>query len=176
MAGILRGTGGTGFDLYANIISVLDGKYVNGTLLEDYDAGSDGDYRFNLTETGSKGFYTAPFPSIAAGVYIVMIYQDGVLDPQGSYSVNWDGTSEVINAGAATIRDSILDATITPPTAAPAAPYTPRSVLGWLLAITKFKRTQTASTETVFQDDGTTPAATSVKTDAAGVLTRAEYS
>jgi hypothetical protein len=70
---------------------------------------------------------------------------------------------------------AILAAAVTNPTAAPTAPYTVDDVLSFLLAILKFKREQTATLETLYQDNGTTPLATSAKSDDGTVFLRSEY-
>lgn len=45
----------------------------------------------------------------------------------------------------------------------------------WLVALSRNLRTQSATTETVFKDDGTTALATSLKSDVGGTFSRGEY-
>jgi hypothetical protein len=79
-------------------------------------------------------------------------------------------------ASSAAVATAVLDGVVSAPTAVPSAPYTLRSMLGWVFALAKFKRTQTASTETVFGEDGVTAIATSGKADSGGSFSRGEYS
>jgi hypothetical protein len=51
-----------------------------------------------------------------------------------------------------------------------------KDAINWLFVLGRNKRTQTATTETVFKDDGTTTAATSTKSDDGSVFTRGKYS
>ena len=60
--------------------------------------------------------------------------------------------------------------------AVPAITASALSGLNWLFALARNKRTQTATTETVYKDDGTTSLATSTKSDDGTTYTRGEYS
>jgi len=60
--------------------------------------------------------------------------------------------------------------------AVPAITASALSALNWLFALARNKRTQTATTETVYKDDGTTSLATSTKSDDGTTFTRGEYS
>jgi hypothetical protein len=51
-----------------------------------------------------------------------------------------------------------------------------KDAINWLFVLGRNKRTQTATTETVFKDDGTTTSATSTKSDDGSVFTRGKYS
>jgi hypothetical protein len=62
------------------------------------------------------------------------------------------------------------------PTAAPAANATPLEKLAWIAALARNKITQTATTQTVFRDDGSTTMATSTVSDDATTFTRGEFS
>ena len=48
--------------------------------------------------------------------------------------------------------------------------------INWLFELARNKRTQTATTETIYKDDTTTALATSTKGDSSGTFTRGEYS
>lgn len=72
--------------------------------------------------------------------------------------------------------DALMAKAVTLPTAAPTAPYTLDKIFGFLLAVLKFKRDQTASLETLYQDDGSTSLATAAKNDNGTTFTRSEYS
>ena len=58
----------------------------------------------------------------------------------------------------------------------PAITASALSGLNWLFALARNKRTQTATTETVYKDDGSTSLATSTKSDDGTTYTRGEYS
>jgi len=58
----------------------------------------------------------------------------------------------------------------------PAITASVKDAINWLFVLGRNKRTQTATTETVFKDDGTTTAATSTKSDDGSVFTRGKYS
>lgn len=73
------------------------------------------------------------------------------------------------------ITDAIKALVITAPVAVPAAPYTLDEILGWLLAVSKFRRGQTATLETIYQDNSSTSLATSVKADNGTTFSRYEY-
>lgn len=77
------------------------------------------------------------------------------------------GAEIAVSVGAHTVSDLV---------AAPSSPYTIDEILGWLLAIAKFKRTQTGALETVFQDNGSSTLATAAKSDNGTTFTREEYS
>lgn len=77
---------------------------------------------------------------------------------------------------AGDIAAAVLAAAVTAPVAAPTAPYTVDAILGWILAIVKFRRTQSATEESVYADDGSTLLATSAKSDSGSLFTRGEYS
>lgn len=85
------------------------------------------------------------------------------------------GASQFAADAAAEIATAVMAGVLTIPSAPPTAPYTVDDVLGWLLAIIKFARTQSSTAETVFGDDGTTSIGTAAKSDNGTVFTRAEY-
>ena len=58
----------------------------------------------------------------------------------------------------------------------PAMTASALSGLNWLFALARNKRTQTATTETVYKDDGSTSLATSTKSDDGTTFTRGKYS
>lgn len=58
----------------------------------------------------------------------------------------------------------------------PAITASAKDALNWLFALARNKRTQTATTETVYKDDGSTSLATSTKSDDGTTFTRGEYS
>ena len=58
----------------------------------------------------------------------------------------------------------------------PAITASAKDALNWLFALARNKRTQTATTETVYKDDGTTSLSTSTKSDDGTTFTRGKYS
>lgn len=60
--------------------------------------------------------------------------------------------------------------------AVPGVTGTVKDALNWVFTLARNKRTQTATTETVLKDDGTTTLATSTKSDDGTTFTRGEYS
>lgn len=58
----------------------------------------------------------------------------------------------------------------------PAITASAKDALNWLFALARNKRTQTATTETVYKDDGSTSLATSTKSDDGTTFTRGKYS
>lgn len=74
------------------------------------------------------------------------------------------------------IADAVWNEVDTEVAAVPAANATWRLKLGWLFALARNKRTQTATTETVLADDGTTTIGTSTKSDDGTTYSRGEFS
>ena len=60
--------------------------------------------------------------------------------------------------------------------AVPGVTGTVKDALNWVFTLARNKRTQTATTETVLKDDGSTTLATSTKSDDGTTFTRGEYS
>lgn len=60
-------------------------------------------------------------------------------------------------------------------TGVPAATAKVRDAIAWLFTLARNRRTQTTTTETVYADDGSTPIATSAKSDDGSTFTRGEY-
>ncbi len=83
------------------------------------------------------------------------------------------------NLSAAQVNAEVVDAvnvdTYAEPSGVVPATTTIVGMLKWLKALARNRRTQTSTTETLFADDGTTPIATSAKSDAAGTFTRGEW-
>ena len=113
----------------------------------------------NLDKSGYS--LSQNFPSNFANLAIDSI---GRVSPSGSVTLQ---SGEYTN-----IATQVLSTVVTAPTGAPAAPYTLDKVLGWLLAKAKFKRTQTASTETIYNDAGTSSIATQSTSDDGTTFTK----
>jgi hypothetical protein len=80
---------------------------------------------------------------------------------------------------AAQVNAEIVDAlsvdAYAEPTAVPAASSSLKDKLAWLFMLARNRLTQTASTQTVFRDDTTTPAATAAVSDDGTTATRSEF-
>lgn len=73
------------------------------------------------------------------------------------------------------VVDTVLGRVLALPAAAPSVPLTVGDALGWLMLLARNRRTQTASLETVYADDGTTAVATSAVSDDGTTFVRGEY-
>jgi hypothetical protein len=62
------------------------------------------------------------------------------------------------------------------PSAAPAATVTLAAKIGWLFALARNRLKQSATTQTLYADDGSTPVATAAVSDSGTEATRAEWS
>ncbi len=87
----------------------------------------------------------------------------GSLDTQAKADVN------------AEVKDVIETDTQAEPVSVPSSTASLRDKIAWLFTLGKNKRTQTATTETVLADDGTTPIATSAKSDTGTTFTRGKF-
>lgn len=76
---------------------------------------------------------------------------------------------------AGEIAAAVLSAAVTAPVAPPVAPYTVDDVLGWILAICKFPRTQSKTEEKVYASGGATLIGISAKSDVSDIFERGEY-
>lgn len=74
------------------------------------------------------------------------------------------------------MRDHFWSKALSDIASVPAMTASALSGLNWLFALARNKRTQTATTETVYKDDGSTSLATSTKSDDGTTYTRGEYS
>lgn len=78
-------------------------------------------------------------------------------------------------ASATDIRDAVWAKTLTELSSVPGVTTDVLSALNWVFTLDRNKRTQTAATETVFKDNGSTTLATSTKSDDGTTFTRGEY-
>lgn len=126
---------------------------------------------------------TTGFVEIGNGCYLLSASIPD--DQQGGIKFYESGVPGTILAVAAinpieydqgNLLDAFMAKAVTAPTAAPTAPYTLDDVLGWILAVTKFRRDQTAIQEVIYQDDGTTSMSTAAKSDNGTTFSRSEYS
>lgn len=75
----------------------------------------------------------------------------------------------------AQIADAVWDEAMVEPSGVPAVTASARATLAWLLALSRNKRTQTATTETLRNDADSANIATSTKADDGTTFTRGEY-
>lgn len=76
----------------------------------------------------------------------------------------------------AEVLDVLAVDTFAEPSAVPAATSTLKDKLNWLFSLARNKLTQTATTQTLYRDDGSTPTATSTVSDDGTTATRGEFS
>lgn len=153
----------------------------------------------DLSDNSDAGFYAAGHD------YAAVLYPDETVDSQNvsAVVVEWSiqnryqmqtgdsyarlgapaGASvsadiALLSAGgvdAAAVAAAMKAAIVTNPAGPPVAPYTMDDILSWLLAVTLNKRTQTSTTETVYNDSDTTSIAVSQKSDSGTMFTRGRY-
>ena len=84
------------------------------------------------------------------------------------------------NLSAADVNAQVLDVlatdTFAEPSAPPAATASIKDKIGWVAAVLRNKLTQTATTQTLYADDGSTTVSTSATSDDGTVFTRSEWS
>lgn len=94
-------------------------------------------------------------------------------------SLNASTPASIQGSVASVLTGGLIDLTTTTfaePTAVPAATATLKDKIGWLQALARNKITQTATTETLFRDDGTTTTSTSIDSDDGTTFTRNKWS
>jgi hypothetical protein len=120
--------------------------------------------------------YTAPLNSSITAIKT----QTDKLTFDGSNYILSDPQAQISATIAASsitaIANAVLTSVVTNPTGAPIAPYTIDDILGFLLSTIKFKRTQTSTTETLYQDDSTTILSTATVSDDGTTFTKSEFS
>jgi hypothetical protein len=116
---------------------------------------------------------TATFTEIGNGFYLWSgnIPQTGLL----AYKVREVGQTAILSVGTVGMAET-WGYPGTELSAVPGPGATMEQMLEWLLALARNKRTQTATTELVLKDDGTTTLATSTKSDDGTTFARGEYS
>lgn len=126
------------------------------------------------TEVAAIKAKTDNLPASPAAVGSEMTLADGAITAAKIADNAIDAAALAADVGTEIVA-AFLAAAVTAPTAPPTAPYTVDDVLGWVLGVTKFKRTQSSTTDTILQDDGVTTLGTSTTSDSGGVFTRTEY-
>lgn len=104
----------SGDTLYAVVHRTSDGYIWNGSTFEVPADLSWGTYDLPMTDVGGD-FYYVSMPVVAAGNYVVKVYQQTGGSPSrtadilmGSDVMLWDGTAEVTTRVVGTVVDSIL--------------------------------------------------------------------
>lgn len=95
----------------------------------------------------------------------------------GMASANLDTQLDAIPTAAeinAEVVDALATDTYAEPSAVPAATSSLKDKIGYLFAKSRNKRTQTATTETILRDDGSTTLGTSTKSDDGTTFTKGE--
>lgn len=85
------------------------------------------------------------------------------------------GASELAADAVTEIVTGVWAKAIAELSAVPGTTASVLEVLEWLFTLARNKRVQTSTTETVYKNDGTTPIASSTKSDASGTFTRNKY-
>ncbi len=128
----------------------VTGKSVPPILLQRLDSGSI------VIDTVGNG-------SVIGIIHANMDGAIGSLDTQAKADVN------------AEVKDVLETDTQAEPTSPPASTASLRDKIAWVFTLWKNKRIQTTTTETVLADDGTTPIATSAKSDTGTTFTRGKF-
>lgn len=110
--------GATGKTLYS-VVRNPTGLVWDGSSLVAYNQANWSQYDIAMTEQAGSGYYTGPFPAVAAGVYAVEVREraggsPAVGDPLvGGGQVEWDGSAVANPPPAATaVAAAVLDALV----------------------------------------------------------------
>lgn len=152
-------TGAAGLD---SEVSKDGGAFADCTNEATEIAASSGMYYLDLTSTEMDADTVAVIvktSTVNAKTTPIVLYPK----TDGEFTVSLEATG----------MDSVVMSDLS---AVPAATASIKAAINWIFEVCRNKRTQTATTETIFKDDGSTSLATSTKSDAAGTFTRGEYS
>lgn len=86
------------------------------------------------------------------------------------------GALELASGAATEIANAVWATTMSELSAVPGVTDSVLAALEWLFTLSRNKRIQSTTTETVYKDNGATVIATAAKTDDGATFTRAEYS
>lgn len=159
------------------VVTIISGTGAGQSrLIVDY-VGADKDAFVYVAGASSEGLAWVTAPDNTS-VYAVSPIPSFL---PGSIAVTGQNPIVELTAGAlADIAQEISDAltvdTYAEPTSPPAATASLKDKIGWLAIKARNKITQTATTQTIFADDGSTTVATSTVSDSSGTATRGEYS
>ena len=126
---------------------------------------------------------TAPFYGFEGNVVLVPTDKGGGADITAGVLVIDAWYTPITDDGALAgddidedLKTNIWSKALSDISSVPAITASALSGLNWLFALARNKRTQTATTETVYKDDGSTSLSTSTKSDDGTTFTRGKYS
>lgn len=123
---------------------------------------------------GSVGSVTGAVGSVGAGGISASSFGAGAIDA-AAIAADAIGSSELAASAATEIANAVAALNLTEPTAVVASAPTLIAALSWLLTISRNKIEQTATTQTVRADDGTTAIAASTVSDDATTFIRGKF-
>ncbi|HND25060.1 MAG TPA: hypothetical protein PK229_12125 [Rhodocyclaceae bacterium] len=121
-----------------------------------------------------SGNVSGSVASIAAGGIGATSFAAGAIDA-AAIAADAIGSSELATSAANEIRDAIAAKALVEPSAVPAVTATWAEALAWLLVLSRNLITQTATTQTLKADDGSTTIATSTHSDDGTTHSRGEW-
>lgn len=147
------------------------------TLAAVTSAWSSGGFK-EIDATNMPGWYRLDLPNaaIASGRFVDIHLQGAANMAPCPVEIELTAVdNQTVNSYglAATGMDAVLMSDIS---AVPAITASVKSALNWMFCLARNKRTQTSTTETVFENDGTTTVGTSTKSDDGTTFTRGKYS
>lgn len=134
-----------------------------------------------VTSTVTGRIDVAVSSRLATSGYTAPLDAAGTRAAIGLAAANLDTQLAVIAAfidtevAAIKTNTDLLAAAQVEPSAVPAANASPLAKLAWLFTLARNKVTQTATTQTLYADDGTTPIATAAVSDDGSTFERAEF-
>lgn len=158
------------------------------------DGGSQSAGGGTVTHEGNGTWSYVPTQAETNYAHIAFTFKNAlaVSSTVNVYTVGQDFTASALNCtvttnndktgyslsspGISDIRDSVWAKTMTELSSVPGVTADVLSSLNWIFTISRNKRTQTATTETIFKDDGSTTLATSSTADDGTTATTGEYS
>jgi len=173
----LTGATITNIDLQYVRTGVAPVAKVDATALGATDSAHADNKAIEIDATDQPGLYRVDWPdaAFAAGVLEVIL----TVKYTGAFTEHLRVTIDPIGApvGASISADiaAIWNKALTEPTAVVAASPTAIAALSWLLTLSRNKITQTATTQLLKADDGSTTIATSTVSDDGVTATRGEF-
>lgn len=180
----------------AQMVALADGTDVTSGTTAVYvlgDGGSQSAGGGTVTHEGNGTWSYVPTQAETNYAHIAFTFKNAlaVSSTVNVYTVGQDFTASALNCtvttnndktgyslsspGISDIRDSVWAKTMTELSSVPGVTADVLSSLNWIFTISRNKRTQTATTETIFKDDGSTTLATSTKSDDGLTSTLGEY-
>lgn len=157
---------------YVNIDDAGTNVLADTSAAENSSANAAGFYTFDLAQAetdGNKLLFSAK--STTANIVVIGVPSVVYTDPANYTALLIDSSGRLVLSS--TGLDQVVMSDIT---AVPAITGTLKAAINWMFALMRNKRTETATTETLFKDDGSTSVATSTKADDNTTFTRGKYS